>query len=67
MPAPTVGADTAWSECAALLPPEMPEQLRRTIGEYNFAGQYQQAPSPLGDGMVKAAWFRSYAPNERLD
>ena len=23
-------------------PPEMLEQLRRTIGEYNFAGQYQQ-------------------------
>ena len=46
-------------------PPEMLEQIRRTIGEYNFAGQYQQAPSPQGGGMVKAAWFRSYAPNER--
>jgi predicted phage terminase large subunit-like protein len=48
-------------------PPEMLEQIRRTIGEYNFAGQYQQAPSPLGGGMVKAAWFRNYAPNERPD
>jgi hypothetical protein len=46
-------------------PPEMLEQIRRTLGEYNFAGQYQQAPSPQGGGMVKAAWFRSYAPNER--
>ena len=46
-------------------PPEMLEQLRRTIGEYNFAGQYQQTPSPQGGGMVKAAWFRSYAANER--
>ena len=46
-------------------PPEMLEQIRRTLGEYNFAGQYQQAPSPLGGGMVKAAWFRRYAPNER--
>jgi hypothetical protein len=27
-------------------------------GEYNFAGQYQQAPVPLGGGLVKAAWFR---------
>src|SRR5271168_279605 len=43
------------------------EQIRRTIGEYNFAGQYQQAPAPQGGGMVKAAWFRSYAPNERPD
>jgi predicted phage terminase large subunit-like protein len=38
--------------------------LRRTIGEYNFAGQYQQAPAPLGGGLVKAAWFRRYAPDE---
>jgi hypothetical protein len=48
-------------------PPEMLEQIRRTIGEYNFAGQYQQTPSPQGGGMVKAAWFRRYAANERLD
>jgi predicted phage terminase large subunit-like protein len=41
------------------------EQIRRTIGEYNFAGQYQQMPSPQGGGMVKEAWFSSYAPNER--
>jgi hypothetical protein len=43
------------------------EQIRRTIGEYNFAGQYQQALAPQGGGMVKAAWFRNYAPNERRD
>jgi len=42
----------------------MLEQIRRTIGEYNFAGQYQQAPSPLGGGLVKAAWFRQYAVEE---
>jgi predicted phage terminase large subunit-like protein len=45
-------------------PPEMLEQIRRTIGEYNFAGQYQQAPSPLGGGLVKPAWFRQYTPSE---
>jgi hypothetical protein len=43
----------------------MLEQIRHTIGEYNFAGQYQQAPAPQGGGMVKAAWFRTYMPNER--
>jgi predicted phage terminase large subunit-like protein len=48
-------------------PPEMLEQIRRTIGEYNFAGQYQQAPAPQGGGMVKATWFGNYAPNERPD
>jgi predicted phage terminase large subunit-like protein len=46
-------------------PLDMLEQIRRTIGEYNFAGQYQQAPSPQGGGMIKAAWFKSYAANER--
>jgi predicted phage terminase large subunit-like protein len=43
------------------------DHIRRTIGEYNFAGQYQQMPSPQGGGMVKAAWFRNYAANERPD
>jgi predicted phage terminase large subunit-like protein len=32
----------------------------RTIGEYHFAGQYQQAPAPLGGGLVKLDWFRRY-------
>jgi predicted phage terminase large subunit-like protein len=36
------------------------DRIRRTIGEYNFAGQYQQAPAPLGGGLVKEAWFRRY-------
>jgi len=45
-------------------PPEMLEQIRRTIGEYNFAGRYQQAPSPLGGGLVKLAWLRHYTQSE---
>ena len=43
-------------------PAETLELIRKTIGEYNFAGQYQQTPSPLGGGLVKADWFRSYGP-----
>jgi len=43
------------------------DQIRRTIGEYNFASQYQQAPSLQGGGMVKAVWFRNYAANGRPD
>ena len=39
-------------------PTAMLEQILRTIGEYNFSGQYQQAPSPSGGarqgGMVQA-------------
>jgi phage terminase large subunit-like protein len=34
------------------------------IGEYNFAGQYQQAPAPLGGGLVKKEWFKSYNATE---
>ena len=36
--------------------------IRRTIGEYNFAGQYQQTPAPTGGGMVKEAWFKRFKP-----
>ena len=39
-------------------------QIRATIGEYNFAGQYQQTPAPAGGGMVKEAWFRRYKPED---
>ena len=40
------------------------EALRRSLGPYNFAGQYQQAPAPAGGGMVEAAWFPRYAPED---
>src|SRR5437867_2086698 len=39
--------------------------IRRTIGEYNFAGQYQQSPAPLGGGLVKAEWFKRYKASEQ--
>lgn len=38
--------------------------LRKTIGEYNFAGQYLQEPAPLGGGLVKKEWFKSYVPGD---
>lgn len=38
------------------------EHLRKTLGEYNFSGQYQQSPSPLGGGMVKFEWLVGYVP-----
>jgi hypothetical protein len=41
------------------------QNIRRTIGEYNFAGQYQQSPAPLGGGLVKAEWFKRYSETER--
>ena len=41
-------------------PVEILERIRRTIGESNFAGQYQQSPAPLGGGLVKAEWFKRH-------
>jgi hypothetical protein len=34
--------------------------IRSIQGEHNFSGQYQQEPAPLGGGMVKLAWFKTY-------
>jgi len=51
-------------------PLETLHRIRRTIGEYNFAGQYQQSPAPLGGGLVKEKWFKRYRENdlpERFD
>lgn len=45
-------------------PLEVLNRLRKTLGEYHFAAQYQQNPSPLGGGMVKQQWFKKCAPYE---
>lgn len=53
---------------AALHPEREPlnvlANIRRTIGEHNFASQYQQAPAPLEGGLIKVAWFKTYAEGE---
>ena len=36
------------------------EAIRRSMGSYNFAAQYQQRPAPLGGGIVEWKWFRFY-------
>src|SRR5882672_9549196 len=46
-------------------PLDILDRIRQTIGEYNFAGQYQQSPAPLGGGLVKAEWYKRYRENER--
>jgi predicted phage terminase large subunit-like protein len=38
--------------------------LQAGLGEYNFAGQYQQSPVPLGGGLVKLEWIRYYEPHD---
>lgn len=41
-------------------PIEVLNHIREAQGEFNFAAQYQQTPSPLGGGLVKTAWFKTY-------
>lgn len=40
------------------------DELRKNLGEYAFAGQYQQAPFPAGGAMVKDNWLMVYEPNQ---
>jgi predicted phage terminase large subunit-like protein len=50
--------------------PDEIARIRRALGAWNFAGQYQQRPAPLGGGMVKREWFGFYdappAPFEQI-
>jgi hypothetical protein len=50
----------------ALHPEREPSAMLRADPPYIRRIQFcRQMPSPQGGGMVKAAWFRSYAANER--
>ena len=44
---------------------ELLNKMKALLGEYNFAGQYQQRPSPTGGGIVKLNWFRTYSSSDR--
>lgn len=36
------------------------EELRRSLGSFNFSAQYQQCPVPLEGELIKWAWFQYY-------
>ena len=40
------------------------EDVRRAVGPYNFASQYQQSPIPLEGNLVKRSWLKRYTPEE---
>jgi predicted phage terminase large subunit-like protein len=46
-------------------PLEVLNHLREAQGDYNFSGQYQQSPAPLGGGLVKTEWFQTYTAVDR--
>ena len=41
-----------------LLPKPVLEQLKKDLGSYAYAGQYQQRPVPAGGGILKREWFK---------
>jgi len=43
------------------------EQIKRAIGSYAFAAQYQQTPVPPGGNMIKRDWFKRYGKPPSLD
>lgn len=44
--------------CPARINAEQLATLKRDMGSYAVAGQFQQLPSPKGGGVVKLGWFR---------
>jgi len=41
-------------------PLEILDKIKRGLGSYRFAAQYQQNPAPLGGGLVQWNWFKRY-------
>lgn len=41
--------------------PEVLEQARIRLGDYNYAGQFLQEPTPIGGGLLKPSWVQFYA------
>lgn len=42
------------------LPLALLDRRREELGYYVFAAQYQQRPAPLGGGLIKWDWFKTY-------
>jgi hypothetical protein len=64
------GTEAHWRAAGEALhaerePLEILQRIRLQLGEYHFAGQYQQAPAPFGGGMVKIDWFKRYTEAEK--
>jgi len=53
--------DLAWPD---RFPPKVVSDLKRDLGEYGYAAQYQQMPAPRGGGILKRGWWRRWDENE---
>ena len=46
--------------------PEAIDGLRRDLGSYAYAAQFQQRPAPAGGGIFERRWWRWYPPEGYL-
>lgn len=44
---------------------EYSAKLRKTLGEYGYAGQQQQRPAPAEGGIIKTKWFVPYKDTKK--
>lgn len=54
----------AWSE---RFPADVVAGLKRALGSYAYAGQYQQLPTPRGGGIIKREWWNLWGNPEDAD
>ena len=38
--------------------------IKASMGDFRFSGQYQQSPVPIGGGIIKVDWIKTYEPAE---
>lgn len=55
--------ELAWT---ARFPPKVVDDLKRALGEYGYASQYQQMPAPRGGGILKRDWWKRWDEMECL-
>ena len=53
--------ELAWPE---RFPRRVNDQIKRTIGPYAYAGQYQQSPEVRGGAIVKREWWQYYESDD---
>ncbi len=59
----TEDGELAWPE--RFSPVEV-AKLRTKLGDYAFAGQMQQMPSPRGGAIIKSDWWQQYGPDDPI-
>jgi len=57
----TIDGELAWPE---RFPKRVTDQIKKTIGPYAYAGQYQQTPEIRGGAIIKREWWQDYTTDD---